>query len=528
MLNGKRLSGWMALAVFATVGGAMAATAPAFAGIDVDKLTIGGEIRERYEFRTDTGFLDTNAAKANESAFSQRVRVDVGYKLTPDVSFFVQAQDARIWGNETVGAANLITGVSSANNSGTGLDLHQGFIQLNNVLIPGLSIKGGRQEITFGDQRLVGNFNWSQIGIAFDGVRVTYSTAPADLDLFFARLYDPTTGVAAPAGLSTTGVIFPNGVNGLSAGSLTDDLYGAYLTLKPVKNWTIEPYYLLLKNTAATAVTANVSGPQASDQTRSTLGGRINGKQGGLDATVEADWQFGSISNSAIAAGNGVNVGANPIQDLRINAEALAARIGYTFENVPMKPRLGFEFDYASGEKCVNGNLGANGCPAAGTPGVGHFNTFDNLFPTNHDLYGAMDLQAWRNAVIYQGNFTIQPDAVSKLKFEFMEHRLASTTDNWYRSGQVAYVVTGPSNQAASLGQELDVIYWRTFKEKFKLELGFGHFFAGEIFKNNPGLTNGSGAVTTINGLAVSTGTGLAANQVVDQNWGYVMGSIKF
>ena len=45
MFNGKRLSGWMALAVFATVGGAMVAADPAFAALDVDKLTIGGKIR---------------------------------------------------------------------------------------------------------------------------------------------------------------------------------------------------------------------------------------------------------------------------------------------------------------------------------------------------------------------------------------------------------------------------------------------------------------------------------------------------
>src|SRR5437899_6812618 len=118
------LSGWMALAVFA-VGGAMVAANPAFAKTDMDQLTIGGEVQIRYEIRNNTSL---NSNNSNESAASHRVRVNVGYDLTPDVSFFAQIQDARIWGSEATGAANSITAVSSANNNGTGVDLHQGYI----------------------------------------------------------------------------------------------------------------------------------------------------------------------------------------------------------------------------------------------------------------------------------------------------------------------------------------------------------------------------------------------------------------
>src|SRR5712692_315025 len=202
----KTLSGWLPLAVFA-VGGAMVAADPAFAKVDADNLTIGGEVRIRYEIRNNTSL---NSNNANESAASHRVRVNVGYDLTPDVSFFAQLQDARIWGNEAAGAANSITGVSSANNSGTGVDLHQGYILLKNVLVHGLSVKAGRQEITFGDQRLIGNFNWSQIGIGFDAVRLTHSMPIADVDLFWARINDAEIGASSSAvGGSTTGVLFP-------------------------------------------------------------------------------------------------------------------------------------------------------------------------------------------------------------------------------------------------------------------------------------------------------------------------------
>src|SRR5207245_459966 len=107
----KTLSGWMTLAVFA-VGGVMVAADPAFAKVDMDQLTIGGEVRIRYEIRNNTSF---NSNNSNESAASHRLRVNVGYDLTPDVSFFAQLQDARLWGNEgsTAAGANTSTGIAS-------------------------------------------------------------------------------------------------------------------------------------------------------------------------------------------------------------------------------------------------------------------------------------------------------------------------------------------------------------------------------------------------------------------------------
>src|SRR5439155_24612572 len=106
------VSGWLTLAVLATVGG-LVASDPAFAKVDMDSLTIGGEARIRYEGRNNTA-LNSNV-KSNESAASHRVRVNVGYDLTPDVSFFAQIQDARIWGSEGTQATG-----NAASSSGIG------------------------------------------------------------------------------------------------------------------------------------------------------------------------------------------------------------------------------------------------------------------------------------------------------------------------------------------------------------------------------------------------------------------------
>src|SRR5437879_4938192 len=242
----RTLSGWMTSAVFA-VGGLMVAADPAFAKTDMDQLTIGGEVRIRYEIRNNTSF---NSNNSNESAASHRVRVNVGYDLTPDVSFFAQLQDARVWGTEGNGltASPQGTGigtVSATNLGGTGVDLHQGYILLKNVLVSGLSVKAGRQEIIFGDHRLFGNFNWSQVGNSFDAVRLTHSMQIGDVDLFWARIADTESaaGCSAGAAASCSGVIFPgNNASGRGAATTDQDVYGLYVTLKAIPNWTVEPY----------------------------------------------------------------------------------------------------------------------------------------------------------------------------------------------------------------------------------------------------------------------------------------------
>jgi len=503
----NKFTGWLTLAVFATVGGAMVAADPAFAKVDVDKLTVSGEARIRYEYRVGATFGGT---QANESAASHRIRVGIGYDLTPDVGFFAQFQDARVYGSEgcafapaaTAGNGCATTGigaVSSANNSGTGVDLHQGYILVKNAGAQGLSLKLGRQEIIFGDHRLFGHFGWSQIGNSFDGARGTWASKMADVDLFWARISD-NDGAAAG---STAGVIFPAAGQ---QGTDDQDIFGAYVTLKPVANWTIEPYWFLLTDgrTSAGAAAATYT-TQAPNQHRHTLGGRINGKAGGLDATAEGAWQFGSVS-SGVAGG----LAGNQYRDLHINAHAEAVKVGYTMAAVPMKPRIGVEFNYASGD-------GDNASSAAGAGNRGNMNTFDNLFPTNHFHYGYMDLMAWKNMVNYQVMFDVKPSDVSKFQINFIWHRLANTRDNWYRAGQVAYATSAASNQAASIGQELDIHYWHTFKEKFKFEVGYGHFFTGEYLEKLA-TKNTTGAPTS---TATFTSNG-------DQNWGYVMTSVLF
>src|SRR2546428_7652617 len=180
-----------------------------------------------------------------------------------------------------------------------------------------------------------------------------------------------------------------------------------YLPQRSIPNGTAEPYLFLLKDgrTPTTAITA----AQAAGQARSTVGGRINGKAGGLDATAEMAWQTGSISSGVAGA---------PANDVHINAWAGAFRAGYPMDAVTMKPRVGIEIDYASGDGCAGTGPGTAAAGGGACKGWGHFNTIDNLVPKKHGKFWYNGLHAWKKQVNYQARVRGETLPGEKLQVE--------------------------------------------------------------------------------------------------------------
>jgi hypothetical protein len=132
---------------------ALALAAPAMRA-QVPALTLSGELRLRGEW-------DGRTAQAGDDAVTlSRVRLGVAAQVRPWLSTFIQLQDARAWGTET----------GTTEGSADQLDLHQGYVSLTAL---GGSLRLGRQELSLGDERLVGPLNWSNVGRAFDGAVVT-------------------------------------------------------------------------------------------------------------------------------------------------------------------------------------------------------------------------------------------------------------------------------------------------------------------------------------------------------------------
>ena len=459
-------------------GGSLVAPDPAFAKFDVGNLTINGDIRVRPEFRRGRNF---GFSQNNQQFTQQRIRLGFGYDVSPDVKYFLEIQDSRNWGTTDTGS-----GLNAQNNPADSIGVRQGYIGIKNAGVRGLSLKIGRQKIILGDHRLIGSFDWNNNGWSFDGVRADYASPMADHSLYWIRVVE-----------TDCGDINANQCTVAGNASSDADLVILYNTIKKIlPGGTIEPYVMyLFDGRTLGAVGAGGGGTKAArtqaDQKRWFFGTRINGKAVNkmVDYTGEVVWQTGRQDD-----GSGSN------QDNSINAWATAIKAGVTLHDVMWKPRFGFEFDYASGS-------------AADAEDLTGRHTFEGLFPTNHLYFGFMDFGAWKNMVDYNPQIQVKPDKNSKLDLRFHILRLAQVEDNWYSAGQgVVGGGTVVGNQAASLGNEIDIVYTRKMKEgKVGFQIGYGHFFPGEYHARSQEGTGG----------AASLGN-------TSMDWGYFQVTTKF
>jgi len=143
-----------------------------------NQVTFGGQVRPRFESRTP---IDGSW----NSFTSMRVRAALEARLEGNVRVFVQIQDVRLFGEES----NTLSDYRADN-----FDLHQGFVELQEVPSLGGSLRVGRQEMAFGEQRLVGAVNWTQQGRSFDGIRYTIpASSGLKVDLFAMKLREDTS-----------------------------------------------------------------------------------------------------------------------------------------------------------------------------------------------------------------------------------------------------------------------------------------------------------------------------------------------
>lgn len=121
---------------------------------------ISAELRPRFEYRH--GFATLIPDNVDAAAFvSQRTRINVSYG-TDKFKAFVAFQNIRVWGDVPT------TAVSDKN----GVAIHQAWTQL--LLNSKLSLKFGRQEISYDDERLFGSLDWAQQARSHDALLVKF------------------------------------------------------------------------------------------------------------------------------------------------------------------------------------------------------------------------------------------------------------------------------------------------------------------------------------------------------------------
>ncbi|OGW66946.1 MAG: hypothetical protein A3A88_00160 [Nitrospirae bacterium RIFCSPLOWO2_01_FULL_62_17] len=503
---------------------------------DINKFTISGDMRVRPEFRSQTDFGTAAPGTAKNDFYVQQwMRLGLNYSISPDVDVLFQPQYAKNWGaanNTGIGAGCGPAGANSicANDvfqsgQGDSLFVRQAFIMIRNLGVQGLSLKAGRQLMVMGNHRLFGHFDWANTGFSHDGVTLQYSQPNWEFWGGWLRPMETDFNIAASGtanqNSSSFGVV-PPGVNQTQNGGFGDsDIFFARLALKPMAGLAIEPLWVFQNNNARNALPtvtgmgttgSSVVAAHANGQNRHTVGARVGYRQGMFDGTFEGYHQFGAISS------NQDGTGASNNKDLHINAYALAAEGGVTLKDMPWSPRIGLEFNYASGDGDANCGAAAGTAKPSAAACNGSSNTFENLYPTNHIVMGYADVMAWRNMVAYSGSLQVLPfdNKANHLELRYWNFNRASTGDNWYRAAQNVYfganTATGAiTNRAAHLAQEIDVIYTLFFKgNKVAWQTGFSYLYAGSFLDNVAAGTYGAGAKAT------------------DQTWGYTQLHVNF
>jgi hypothetical protein len=358
---------------------------------------VGGACNSNAAVGAAAGVRTAGQGKAANDFFVQQwVRLGIGYDISPDVNFYMEIIDSATWGGNGVqtnagNGGDPLNHNCAQNAGGNGncrLGVRAAYMLIRNFAgVQGLSVKAGRQYVIFGNHSLFGHFDWANTGYSHDGIMLQYSTKAWDSYFGWFRNSESDIIQAAPVG-SLAGDVAGTGNQD---GGRDADMFIFYNQIKSVPGFLIEPFYVYYKNNYASADNAaqGLGTAKHSNQTRHMVGNRIEMRKGNFDAINELAWQFGQMGDTGTG---GLAAGCNASNNKCIHINAWATRnwIGYTHYQSSWKPRVAFNFDYASGDGRANCNVAAGGqCKTA--------NTFENFFPTNHIHMGYMDVQARKN-----------------------------------------------------------------------------------------------------------------------------------
>lgn len=433
---------------------------------------IAASYRLRFEDKIGAGFTDAGSNwdfsrrrvdDNNNSYLLSRFMPRVGY-TGKRVAFTVEARASSSFGDERYNAT--APGKGLAENDG-GVDLHQAFLFVGNHKEFPVSLKIGRQELNYGDQRLVGPFKWNNNMRTFDALKVRWQNPLFGVDVF-------------------TGGLVYNDANNLNKSNSQDHFSGAYFNFPTLQKNEITEGYFLARNVERGIATDNWSGVAApfrfpGAQDTYTAGIRVKTKPNAYDPWdygYELMYQFGN--RTAVFPATTV-AAALAAPRLGHHAYAWVLQGGYTWTQSTLQPRLALIYSAGSGDKSATDTKSG---------------TFQNLFPTNHLFYGYMDLSSLQNLHDIRLAYTLKPTTTSTIALEGHSHFLNRTSDFWYNVAGVPRNFTGAAvgsgggyrinpSYSKHVGNELDLVAAWTFKPYAQIEAAACRYFRGDYIKQS-------------------------------------------
>jgi hypothetical protein len=197
-----------------------------------------------------------------------------------------------------------------------------------------LTARVGRQELLYGDQRLISPLDWANTRRTFDGAKLMLETESWSTDAFWTRpvIVDPVH---------------------FDSPDQNQEFYGVWSTYKGWEQTQLDLYWIGYANYEPPYPAADMLHYQ-------TVGARCLPTRGPWLGLLQGGYQFGEFGDQGHSAG------------------FFVAGLGRKFDCVAWKPTCWLYYDWASGDDTIG-------------------NGYHHLFPLSHKYFGYMDFFARSN-----------------------------------------------------------------------------------------------------------------------------------
>jgi Alginate export len=395
-------------------------------------VTLGADIREQYEFIENDNF--GLGSVNNHGYWLQRIMLYSDWHFGPYFRAFVQLKTSEEEGREP----------GPRPTDRKRLDFNQAFVDFSypRTVLPAdqsyLTLRLGRQEIDFGDERLLAVREGPNTRQSFDGARLILNSSDGRVDVFALRVDPDETGY------------FDNDPSWSHA-----TVWGVYSTVPlttkstaaKLNNIGLDLFYIGFQHGDAQF------NQGIGDELRHSIGGRLWRAHhiNGLDFNLFGVYQFGSFAGK------------------QISAFSAAIDAGYKLFNLPWAPRIAGSLQISSGG------------------GNGKLETFNAMFPAGYYYGGALDEQIGpANAIILQSELDLHPTANLVINLKTMFVWREDTADALYNVPGFV-VLSGSSNSRRYVGASPQVLITQQLGRHVSVSWNYYHFFRGGFLTSQAG-----------------------------------------
>lgn len=414
---------------------------------EVQNVKVGGDITALGISRN----LSLTSAKNNNDASSiaSIVRIKVDADLTDNVMTTVRLLNERYWGSET-------EHVSTGGEANTEIVLDLAYVTLKEFLYSPLSLTVGRQELHFGNDMVIGDYDTNNRVSTASPFRWLSAADPRDADLSARKAFDAIRATLNYDPLIVDAIfakVTPNATQKI--GNDDTNLFGINANYKVDAKTTVEGYWFQ-KNVGKKAGTAAVKKVDRVD----TVGTRVvNTSLENLILNGEVAYQFGKrAGTTALTEDSSVNR----------KAWALETAATYNWKKVKYTPSTTVLYSYFSGDhenNAYNTNLGA-------------YRGWDPMYENQNFGNIANALFDQTNAHILGGIVAAKPMDDVILKGEYYAFWWAKA----YPDGTTVTTRRGDilaTSQRRFVGQEVDLTATYDYTEDVQFALMGGWFMPG-------------------------------------------------